>query len=222
MRIARLHHPVTTLGYGVRAGIWTQGCRIRCSGCMSLDTWSATGGTEYDIGGLAEWLRELPGDIDGLSISGGEPTHQQDLLALVDVARDIARERGEEWDILVFTGMSEQQLDDTVPELRTSVDALVVGPFVAELQADDALAGSSNQTVHLRTEVARERYSEVLTKPRESRLEAQVVDGRISLIGIPLPGALAALEQQLSARGVSLRQASWRRSGSDALCEEGR
>jgi hypothetical protein len=32
LRLNRMHHPVTTLGYGTRAGIWVQGCTIGCPG----------------------------------------------------------------------------------------------------------------------------------------------------------------------------------------------
>ncbi|MCA1696856.1 MAG: radical SAM protein, partial [Actinobacteria bacterium] len=40
-----MHHPVTTLGYGTRAGVWVQGCTIGCHGCASRDTWAVTEGT---------------------------------------------------------------------------------------------------------------------------------------------------------------------------------
>lgn len=39
LALSRMHFPVTTLGPGDRIGIWFQGCSIRCTGCISKDTW---------------------------------------------------------------------------------------------------------------------------------------------------------------------------------------
>ena len=33
-------YPVTVLGPGKRIVVWTQGCSIRCKGCMSIHTWT--------------------------------------------------------------------------------------------------------------------------------------------------------------------------------------
>jgi len=31
--ISRAHFPISTLGPGLRLGVWMQGCSIRCKGC---------------------------------------------------------------------------------------------------------------------------------------------------------------------------------------------
>ena len=56
MRLSRLHHPVTTLGPGRRAGIWFQGCTIRCPGCMSVDTWPRRPERNVTVTSVLDWL----------------------------------------------------------------------------------------------------------------------------------------------------------------------
>jgi organic radical activating enzyme len=75
LRLNRLHYPVTTLGPGVRAGIWVQGCPIGCRGCMATDTWVAGPQHEIAIVEVLNWLTTL-GPFDGVTISGGEPFEQ--------------------------------------------------------------------------------------------------------------------------------------------------
>ena len=100
IRLSRLHHPVTTLGPGVRAGVWVQGCPIGCRGCMSTDTWEAGPEHEIDTGEVLRWLDTLD-RVDGVTISGGEPFEQPEAVrALVT---EIARSRPDA-DILVYSG----------------------------------------------------------------------------------------------------------------------
>jgi anaerobic ribonucleoside-triphosphate reductase activating protein len=63
MKIAinKAHFPVTVLGPGRRIGIWTQGCRIHCKGCVSQDTWAADPGRETTVARLITWCRKTTG-----------------------------------------------------------------------------------------------------------------------------------------------------------------
>src|SRR5919197_588417 len=79
--LAKAHYPVTTLGPGTRAGLWTQGCTIGCVGCLSRDTWHPDPRTAVPVGTVLGWLASLPGPVDGVTISGGEPFQQPDALA---------------------------------------------------------------------------------------------------------------------------------------------
>ena len=47
--INKAHYPVTVLGPGQRIGIWFQGCRIHCPGCVSQDTWAADPGKRMPL-----------------------------------------------------------------------------------------------------------------------------------------------------------------------------
>ena len=76
MLISRLAHPVTNLGHGVRAGIWTQGCTIGCPGCMARDTWPHRPETNTPPEVIAGWLLGIDialEDPDSDEDTGAEP-----------------------------------------------------------------------------------------------------------------------------------------------------
>ena len=77
--ISRVHYPVSSLGPGRRVGLWFQGCSIRCTGCISTDTW-AFGKGVIEISEILELLDSWLPESDGITITGGEPFDQPDQL----------------------------------------------------------------------------------------------------------------------------------------------
>lgn len=208
MLISRLAHPVTNLGYGRRAVIWTQGCSLRCAGCMSVDTWPFRRDRDWPPERIASWLLGLPEGVDGVTISGGEPTEQHELPGLLAMLRSLGRARGELWDLLVFTGRETEEVSRELPWLTELADAVVAGPFVAELAGELHLRGSSNQELVLCTPLGERRHGDpTVTHPP---LQCHVAEGELFLTGIPRPGELASLTASLAERGVRLRHRSWR------------
>lgn len=213
MRISRVHHPVTALGAGVRVGLWTQGCAIACRGCVSRDTWDPAGGVDIPVDRLLDRLGHVPGRVDGLTITGGEPSDQPtELTRLLIGARDVAGDRGEVWDILLYSGREGRALRRQLPHIESLVDALVEGPYRAELGGDDALRGSSNQRLVLTTPLAHERYRDVASWPR--RLDVAVTDDTLYLVGIPRPRDLDRLNDAL-AGSVRFGTTSWQPTKED-------
>jgi len=49
-----IHYPIHTLGPGERIGVWTQGCSLRCKGCMSTHTWEFDNKYSVDIENLVK------------------------------------------------------------------------------------------------------------------------------------------------------------------------
>lgn len=216
MRLSRLHHPVTALGPGRRAGIWFQGCSIRCPGCLATDTWGSPNSSEVEVGAVLAWLAGLPeGGPDGVTISGGEPTEQPD--ALRELLAGIRTWRaGRPVDVLMFTGRDpawvERQLAHGGRErLWPGLDAVMAGPYVAAEAGGSALRGSENQRLLTLSRLGQERFGELDDADRR-RLQLQVTAGGVWLVGIPLPGDLAALEGDLGRAGLALRRPSWRRA----------
>lgn len=211
--IARLHHPVLALGPGRRAGIWFQGCSIHCAGCMSRDTWEpAPSDQRVSLAAVTGWVSSLPpGEIDGVTVSGGEPFDQVEPLgALVEWLRG-AFAPGKV-DILVYSGYRHDVLAVEHPELVSAVDALVTGPYRPQAGGVPLRwRGSANQKLVIMTELGRQRYAAHLDAPADTGLQVDVRDGAISLIGVPRPGDLARLEQGLARRGIALDDCSWSR-----------
>lgn len=208
MLISRLAHPVRNLGYGQRAVIWTQGCSLRCAGCMSINTWAFRQDRNLPPEQLAAWLLEIPGPIDGVTISGGEPTEQPDLPGLLAMLRSLEADRQEQWDLLVFTGREPEEVHADHRWLIDLADAVVAGPFVADLAGDYWLKGSANQELLLCSPLGRHRYREPLV--HRPPLDIGVSNGEIVLTGIPRPGELDALRTDLAAKGIRLCHASWK------------
>lgn len=136
-------------GPGLRAVIWTQGCRQRCPGCQNPETWNESAGQLVAIEDVKQQLRALKGQT-GLTFCGGEPLLQADACRqIADWAR---QELG--WNIWSFTGLIYEKIPHDSPAWRfiQSLDVLIDGPFV-QAQRDLSIKwrGSRNQRLlHLK------------------------------------------------------------------------
>lgn len=202
LNLSRVHFPVTTLGPGRRIGIWFQGCSLRCPGCISADTWTFGRGrttTEAVFQFIAPWLEQA----DGITISGGEPFEQPDaLLSLLGVIR--TRFHG---DILVYTGFEVADIKHSLEGSEGQIDALITGPYRHDLPQTLPLRGSDNQTLHMLTELGRERFAR-FNQPVEAAGPALDVmfddDGTIWLAGIPRREEFNRLRAELQVAGHDL------------------
>jgi anaerobic ribonucleoside-triphosphate reductase activating protein len=208
----RAHYPVTTLGPGVRAGIWVQGCAIGCRGCASQDTWPTDPSRLVDVGQLIGWLAGLP-HLQGLTVTGGEPFQQPEAVrALLTDVRDWAAEQGRVLDILVYSGYTYGALNrraSAAPVLALC-DAVITGPYIDRLNPGGRWRGSANQQLAMLSPLGQERFSSAdPADPREQRLQLSSDGDRLWLIGIPGRGDLPELEHELQLRGVTMRGQSW-------------
>ena len=81
-------------GPGLRSVVWFQGCTLGCSGCFNPGTHDSGGGYDTEVESLAEQLLSAP-NIEGISISGGEPFQQPDALA--DLVARLGRRLSPSW-----------------------------------------------------------------------------------------------------------------------------
>src|SRR5258706_14960618 len=85
-------------GPGARFVVWMQGCTLGCPGCFNPTTHDAGGGREVDVADLAAELAATA-NIEGLTLSGGEPLQQPDAAAAL-----LAAARALGLSTLVFSG----------------------------------------------------------------------------------------------------------------------
>jgi anaerobic ribonucleoside-triphosphate reductase activating protein len=202
--LSRIHFPVTTLGYGRRIGIWTQGCHIRCPGCVSRDTWDPEGGFSTSITDLFQNCHKWFDSADGVTLSGGEPFEQPEaLLELLSLIRS-----SHPGDILVFSGFEREALLSQPVVTHGLVDVLVSGPYRSEAGQTLTLRGSDNQRIDLLTPLARERYPADIDRrlwesPR--RMDFFPTDNTLFMAGIPEPGWGENFRTALAARGFACR-----------------
>ena len=165
MRIAGISYPDVNNGLGCRVTLWTQGCSHHCKGCHNPETWSFSGGKEFDGKAKEELFSVLAKSyIKGLTLSGGDPMDSyDDILALAKETKEKMPEK----DIWMFTGY---KLDDFINgdkgEILSYVDVIVDGEYKEELR-DVSLPyrGSSNQHIWERVDGGWKR-SELEKAPR--------------------------------------------------------
>ncbi|MDO4219821.1 MAG: 4Fe-4S single cluster domain-containing protein [Candidatus Saccharibacteria bacterium] len=143
-------HDSIVNGPGLRAVLWTQGCRQHCPGCQNPETWAESGvGKLVSIEEVKEELRALKGQ-SGLTFCGGEPMLQ--AKACREIAEFCHKELG--WNVWSFTGLVYEQIphDSEAWKFVEELDALIDGPFILS-QRDLTLKfrGSRNQRIlHLK------------------------------------------------------------------------
>ena len=128
-----------TLGPGIRAVIWVQGCKLRCPSCIAPNSIPFKPSLNLTPEQVVEKL--ITEDITGLTFSGGEPMEQANALA--DVAH-LAREI-KDLDIICYTGYRYQTLlyrppNTGVSKLLSYVDVLIDGPYINSLNDSRGLA----------------------------------------------------------------------------------
>ncbi len=165
------------LGSGERLAIWVQGCYKRCGNCIAKALQSTTGGELKSVAELAEEIMAL--DIDGISISGGEPFLQ--ARGLAQLLR-LVNEKRPELGVITYTGYLYEELkdDEDAKLFLSQIDILVDGTYVEELDDGAPMRGSSNQRVLFLTD----RYSDS-DLPRERKSKIIFENDVFAMIGIP-------------------------------------
>ncbi len=185
--------PVTRAeGPGARYALWLQGCSVRCAGCCNPHLFEPDRGVLLAPAALLAEMAAVRGEIEGLTLLGGEPMDQAE--ALVSLLRG-ARALG--LSVMLFSGFTLAELrarsDPAVQEALALVDVLVDGRYDAARPEPDRLwAGSTNQRFHYFTD----RYSPAIERPQPGEplrtVEVRVgLDGRLSANGWPALGGRA-------------------------------
>jgi len=208
----KAHFPVTALGPGRRIGLWTQGCSIRCPGCVSLDTWEADPGTAIEIDALVAWCRRASaGAPDGITISGGEPFEQpQALAALIDGLDAWRSELADPFDLLCYSGHRLEHLRTHHAALLARLDAVITDPFVEARPTERPWRGSDNQRLTALTPLGEARYAEHAVVAPPKRFQVVADGSRLWFVGIPARGDLDRLAAACAQRGVEFNATSWR------------
>ncbi|SDX01448.1 4Fe-4S cluster-binding domain-containing protein [Thiocapsa roseopersicina] len=173
------------LGPRSRYGLWVQGCPFRCSGCMTPGALPFTGGTAVDLDALTAEVLAVP-DIEGLTVSGGEPFAQASALAALLMRLRARRDLG----LIVYTGFRHGALRRRarttmgIAALLAATDLLIDGPYQALRNDGAPLRGSANQRVITLTDRYRNQLQEYAPgQPRA--VEVHVGIGERLLVGIP-------------------------------------
>ena len=182
MNVARILYPVQVLGPGKRVGIWVAGCSRRCKGCSNPELWTQRPEYEISVDRLSALVEELARnyEVDGFTISGGEPMNQAKELNQL-----IAQLSAVSSDFLVYTGYRIEQLiemhDPMIDSVLRKIAVLVDGEYIEELNDNSFLRGSSNQRVHVLNAACKEKYQKYLEAGHNQIQNFTTTDGVVSV-----------------------------------------
>lgn len=146
INVARVFFPVKTLGPGNRVGIWFSGCPFDCDGCISPELQMLNYGKKISVNRIIELILGIDKQIDGITISGGEPFFQSEGLYELLEKLNVYFE-----DIIVFTGFDYKDLlegeDYYARKALNYISLIIDGKFEKENVTATGLRGSSNQNI---------------------------------------------------------------------------
>jgi anaerobic ribonucleoside-triphosphate reductase activating protein len=140
------------------------------------------------------WIRKA----DGITITGGEPFDQVGAL----YALLLAVKQKTNTNVLVFSGYEFHSIQEQITEMSGLIDALISGPYRADVGQTRALRGSDNQVLHLLTPLGREIFADLDAAVPTRRIDMMMSsDGSVYFAGIPAPGDFSALKAILEDAG---------------------
>lgn len=182
--ISHIEESTTLLGPFKRFVIWVHGCCFDCKGCLAHNTKHGTY-KKMTVEELGEIILQQK-DIEGITISGGEPFLQANALRkLIDYLR--ARK---DLGVIIYSGFKRNQLEQK-PEYQALLmvtDILIDGPYIEELDIGQPYIGSSNQKIHQLSERYINDASYYSQKGR--RAEIKIFSDQVVLVGVPSKEAL--------------------------------
>jgi len=137
-------------GPGKRAVVWVQGCTLNCPGCFNPQTHAVAEGKNWRVDRLVKLVLDQGSEIEGITISGGEPLQQ--LKPLIEFVEQVKNRSN--LSILVFSGFAWEQIQ-RIPETQSlleNLDVLIAGRYLDSKRLASGLIGSSNKTIHFLTD----------------------------------------------------------------------
>ena len=146
MRYNKIRKMDISNGPGVRVSIFLQGCSFNCKNCFNPETHDFNKGEEFTYDTINKLLELSDKEyINGLSILGGEPLHEFNILGTIKLAKAF-KEKFPNKTIWVWTGFLFENVINK--DIFKYIDVLVDGRFEEE-HKDIRLkyCGSTNQRV---------------------------------------------------------------------------
>ena len=164
-------------GPGNRFVLWTQGCSKGCSECFNPETWSNNIFKEYSPRQIFELIKNF--EVDGVTISGGDPLEQEDeLLELLMLLSTMRLRKG----VILFSGFTRAEISSNFirEQCLKYIDVLIDGRYEKNLKVDFSLRGSSNQDFYF--------FSNKISSSElvfDQEIEISSLEGDIMMTGFP-------------------------------------
>lgn len=171
------------LGPGKRFAFWVQGCPFACKNCIAPEWIELKVDKMIKIIDLIEKICAKT-DIEGITISGGEPFLQAGKIAIL---LQKVKELRPELNSIIFTGFEKEELIwEGAIALLAVADVIITGKYIESKNDNQGLRGSSNQTFHFLTDAFQGREDYFYHKERN--LEYHISNQQVLMVGIPPKG----------------------------------
>ena len=177
------YYPTDMLnGEGVRAVLFLSGCNHGCKGCYNESTWNPNSGSLFTKELEDQIIRDLQDTRikrDGLTLSGGDPLHERNLLSVLLLIKRIRTECPGKT-IWLWTGYTLKEIMEDSNLIRQSVarrvDVLVDGKFEQD-KYDPSLKfrGSWNQKLYKMPEGLDITPNDIPTKAKCEKIEIKLL-----------------------------------------------
>ena len=198
MYIARILYPVQVLGPGNRIGIWFNGCTHGCEGCSNPELWQQQERYRTTAETVLELIDRIcrTQTVEGFTLTGGDPFAQPEALRLL-----LPKLQQESKDILVYTGYSYAEVQQSYPDILEQIGVLIDGKYVQERNNGAVLRGSDNQNVLVLRPSLEEKYHRYLQNTKNEIQNFTARDGVIS-VGIHRPDYEERVDILLRGKGL--------------------
>jgi len=174
------HKATDVLGPGNRFILWVQGCPFNCKSCATPDGIPIVPNKLFKLDTIIQLIIKNK-NIDGITISGGEPFLQASKLYTILNKVLLVRPK---LNVIVYTGFKYDSLDwKEAKKLLTKIDLLIDGPYIDSLNNNKGLRGSVNQNFIFLTERLKP-YKEYFYNSHR-KIEVHIDNFNQTIIGIP-------------------------------------
>jgi anaerobic ribonucleoside-triphosphate reductase activating protein len=183
-------------GPGRRAVVWFQGCTLNCKGCWNPGTHPISVGSDRSVEEVGAWILSCI-DIEGVTLSGGEPFQQAaGLLGLCEFLKS----QRPNLSLAVFSGYTTKELSCGRWTYRQNNDLGVQGSGLlfwqiakhldfgifgrfsqSQASGDTPLCGSRNQEVVFFTD----RYGAQDLQPQSCEINISADGNEMTITGFP-------------------------------------
>ena len=154
MRVIKVTSEDMNNGPGLRVVLWVSGCEHHCDGCHNTFTWNSNSGKlTPSLARLTVMDALKESYIEGITYSGGDPLHPDNIEGIVELAEIIhlLRPKKNQW---LYTGYTFEQIKTAAVDnlllkrLLKVIDVICDGKFDKTLvNPNTKWVGSSNQRI---------------------------------------------------------------------------
>lgn len=168
------------LGPGNRFALWTQGCPFNCKNCTTPEGIPIKPNRLLKIEEMTKIILEQK-NIDGITISGGEPFLQASKLHLL---LNAVKQYMPLINVIVYSGFKHNKLSwQEAKDFLSHIDLFIDGLFDEKLNDNKGIRGSTNQNFIYLTDKLKP-YKEQIENG-ERNYQHSIEGNYSSTIGIP-------------------------------------